>query len=173
MNVAFTDRRLGWWIRVMVTAVWVGVGLGAYAEEAEVINRGRYLIKVSGCNDCHTPNWMASPESVDESDWLIGMPVGWYGPWGTTYASNLRLSVTDYDENAWVTMLKTRKAMPPMPWINVSFYTDEDARAIYLYIKSLGAKGERMPAPLPPGTLPKTPYFDFHIKGLPVPSAAP
>jgi len=137
------------------------------SDEIEVVNRGRYLIRVSGCNDCHTPNYMVTPEAVPESDWLMGTPVGWLGPWGTTYASNLRLSVVDFPEDVWVNMLKTRKANPPMPWINVSFYTDEDARAIYKFIKSLGPKGEKMPAALPPGEIPKTPYFDFNIKGLP------
>ena len=150
---------------VPASAVWS-------SDETEVIDRGRYLIRVGGCNYCHTPNYMQSPERVVEDDWLIGLPVGWYGPWGTTYAANLRLSVQTYTEDAWVEMLKTRKTMPPMPWINVSHYTDADARAVYRFIKSLGPKGEKMPLIVPPGELPKTPYFDFHIKGLPVPSSA-
>jgi mono/diheme cytochrome c family protein len=136
-------------------------------REQEILHRGRYLVRVAGCNDCHTPNYMVDPEAVVEDDWLIGVPVGWLGPWGTTYAANLRLSVHEFPEDVWIQMLRTRKANPPMPWINVSFLTDGDAQAMYRYIKSLGPKGERMPAPLPPGEMPTTPYFDFNIKGLP------
>ncbi len=157
---------------VLLSCLLSSMAALAVEDESEVINRGRYLVRVGGCNDCHTPNYMESPDKVEESDWLIGLSVGWFGPWGTTYAANLRLSVQDYTEDAWVEMLKTRKAMPPMPWINVSHYTDADARAVYRFIKHLGPKGEKMPAPVPPGELPKTPYFDFHVKGLPVPSSA-
>ena len=47
-----------------------------------------------------------------------------------------------------------------MPWPSLSEMSDPDLRAVYKYIKSLGAKGERMPAAVPPGVEPKTPYID-------------
>jgi hypothetical protein len=39
--------------------------------------------------------------------------------------------------------------------------SDEDLRAIYQYIKSLGAKGEKAPDYLPPGAEPKGPVVVF------------
>lgn len=44
-------------------------------------------------------------------------------------------------EDDWVDMLHTRTAMPPMPWMNVNKMSDQDARAIYQYLDSLGPKG--------------------------------
>ena len=46
--------------------------------------RGKYLVQIAGCNDCHTPGFMQKGFDVPESDWLVGVPVGWRGPWGTT-----------------------------------------------------------------------------------------
>ncbi|MDH4245230.1 MAG: hypothetical protein OEV38_15905, partial [Nitrospira sp.] len=53
--------------------------------------RGRYLIKIAGCNDCHTTSYAEAAGKIPEQDWLKGDSIGWRGPWGTTYASNLRL----------------------------------------------------------------------------------
>ena len=87
------------------------------AERAATIERGRYLVTIGGCNDCHTP-WVMTergPEP-DMTRMLSGHPSdvkvtppkgaqqsaegGWvwsgfatntafHGPWGTTYAINL------------------------------------------------------------------------------------
>ena len=55
--------------------------------------RGRYLMQIAGCNDCHTAGYTASAGRVAETLWLTGDQLGWRGPWGTTYASNLGLLV--------------------------------------------------------------------------------
>lgn len=47
-----------------------------------------------------------------KKDWLTGSPMGWRGPWGTTYAVNLRLSVESYTEDQWVDLLHNRNKMP-------------------------------------------------------------
>src|SRR4051794_1557083 len=56
---------------------------------------GRYLIKIAGCNDCHSPGGMEN-KLGPESDWLTGSPLGFNGPWGTSYAPNLRLKIGPY-----------------------------------------------------------------------------
>ena len=43
----------------------------------------------------------------------------WNGPWGTTYASNLRLYVQDLPEDGFVSVMRMRKTNPPMPWPTV------------------------------------------------------
>lgn len=120
---------------------------------------GRYLVLVGGCNDCHTPGFMEQGLKVPESDWLTGLPVGWRGPWGTTYASNLRLSVQSFNEDLWVKLNHTRSARPPMPWASLHSMTEKDLRAVYRYIKSLGPAGQPTPAALPPNQEPTTPYL--------------
>ncbi len=123
------------------------------------VERGRYLAIIGGCNDCHTDGYLEREGDVPEADWLMGSALGWRGPWGTTYARNLRLTVQGLSEDEWVTTLRTRKTMPPMPWSNVNQLAESDARVLYRYIRSLGSAGEPMPATVPPDQEPTTPYF--------------
>jgi cytochrome c553 len=80
---------------------------------AQRIERGRYLVNIGGCNDCHSPKMMTdkgpvpdpalllsghpSAVPVAKSDtsttnyWLLFHPMGTAarGPWGTSFAANL------------------------------------------------------------------------------------
>lgn len=134
------------------------------ATEESMEQRGRYLVATAGCNDCHTPGWMQEGAKVGEEAWLTGVPVGWRGPWGTTYASNLRLFVKDMDEDLFVQVVRARNTRPPMPWMNLHAMNESDLRAIYRYVRSLPVTGERMPEYCPPGVEPKTPYFVMEPK---------
>lgn len=125
------------------------------------VERGRYLVKVTGCNDCHTPGYAMSGGKVPEAEWLTGDTLGWRGPWGTTYPINLRLYMTSMPEAQWVKVAKTNKARPPMPWFALHDMTEQDLRALYRYVKHLGPAGAPAPAYLPPGTEPRTAYVQF------------
>ncbi len=122
---------------------------------------GRYLVRIQGCNDCHTPGYSMNGGQVPEAEWLTGTSLGWYGPWGTSYASNLRVMAAEMPEEVWVKMLHERHDRPPMPWSAVNAMSETDTRAMYRYIKSLGKRGPRMPDPLPPGKEPQTAYFSM------------
>jgi hypothetical protein len=123
---------------------------------------GRYLAIVGGCHDCHTPGYMEAVDgNVPQELWLTGLPVGFQGPWGTTYPKNLRLTVAERSEDEFVQLLHTRKTLPPMPWANVNRLHEQDARALYRFIKSLGPGGTAAPENAPPGQTPKTPYIVF------------
>jgi hypothetical protein len=93
-------------------------GLPAIAA-ADVNEVGRYLAVFALCNDCHTAGWLPAGD-VPEEQWMAGNPVGYEGPWGITFPSNLRLRVQEWSEEQWVQTLKTRKALDPMPWIAVN-----------------------------------------------------
>lgn len=123
------------------------------------IDAGRYLVVIGGCNDCHTANWGETDGAVPEADWLTGVPIGWRGRWGTSYASNLRLLVNDLSEDAWVAMLRARTGLPPMPWTNTKQMSESDSRALYRFIRSLGVRGERMPVAVDVNAEPQTPYL--------------
>jgi mono/diheme cytochrome c family protein len=125
------------------------------------VAQGRYLVMMSGCNDCHTRGYMQLEAKVPETDWLTGESVGWHGPWGTTYPINLRLFMQYLSEDAWIKFSRAAKSRPAMPSWVLHEMRDEDLRAIYYFIKSLGPKGENAPAYLPPNQKPKAPYFDF------------
>ena len=143
-----------------------GATHSAWAGQADDIRHGRYLIQTSGCNDCHTPGYMQKDGQVPESEWLTGDAMGWHGPWGTTYPANLRLLFSQIDEQAW--LARARLPMrPPMPSPSLRAMSDADLRAIYRYVKSLGAKGPAAPAYVPPGGKVATPYLDLTPKNLP------
>lgn len=135
----------------------------AKLNESSGIERGRYLVRITGCNDCHTPMYGPLNGEVPEKDWLIGVPVGWKGGWGTTYATNLRQRAANMTEDQWVSYLKNLKSRPPMPYFAVNEFSEKDSRAIYKFIKSLGDHSQVIPAALPPGEKPATPYVNFEV----------
>src|SRR6185437_826318 len=85
------------------------------SKESAAVARGRYLVTVAGCNDCHSPKIITAQGSeVDASRPLSGHPAdeklpelpagvvtpttwiattedltAWVGPWGTSFAANL------------------------------------------------------------------------------------
>jgi hypothetical protein len=129
--------------------------------DTEMVKRGRYIAKIAGCNDCHTRGYLISDGKVPEKQWLSGDTFGWHGPWGTTYGPNLRLFVSNMSEDEWVNTAKTLKRLPPMPWFNLNAMMENDLRALYQFIRSLGEPGEPAPAYLPPGQTPNLPYAIF------------
>jgi mono/diheme cytochrome c family protein len=106
---------------------------GASPEEA-----GRYIVRTSGCNDCHTPNFMVIGEKVPEAQWLVGNPIGFRGPWGTTYPQNLRRFVQPFTPEQFIEVVRKRYDRPPMPWSQLHAMSDADLKAVYTYLKNLG-----------------------------------
>jgi mono/diheme cytochrome c family protein len=129
------------------------------------VDAGRYLVKIGGCNDCHTPGYveqiMMTGKQMPESDWLKGADVGFSGPWGVSYAANLRLSFQNMTEDQFVELARTGQGRPPMPWPSLQAMSDPDLKAIYAYIRSLGAAGVAAPAALSPGVEPDRPHIAF------------
>lgn len=133
----------------------------AFAQsDLETVDKGRYLVTIAGCNDCHTAGYPESGGKTPESQWLKGSPIGYQGPWGTTYPANLRLSAANMNEEQFIARSRS-ELLPPMPWFNLLAMTDDDLKAIYRYIKSLGEPGEAVPAYVPPGVSPTTPFILF------------
>jgi len=141
---------------------------GPRVVAANDIEAGRYLVLVGGCNDCHTDGFPQSGGTIPEAQRLTGRSVGYQGPWGVSYASNLRLLAANTTEDGWVEIMKTKKLLPPMPSHNLAKMSDPDLRAIYRYVQSLGAAGQPEPENLPPGVAPKTPVENM----VPVPPKA-
>lgn len=130
-------------------------------SRTDMIARGRYVATIGGCNDCHTPDYAMKNGDVPESLWFTGDSLGWRGPWGTTYATNLRMYLAGMTEDQWVQNARTLKARPPMPWFNLRKMEEQDLRALYRYVRSLGAPGKPAPAYLPPDKQPSGPVVMF------------
>lgn len=130
-------------------------------QNAKHIEHGRYLVKIAGCNDCHTTGYAQSGGQIPEKEWLKGDQLGWRGPWGTTYAINLRVHVQNISEEQWVNAARTTKSRPPMPWFALRDMKDSDLRDIYRFIKQLGAAGAAAPSFVPPDQTATGPYVQF------------
>ena len=86
----------------------------AAGADAQKLARGKYLVTVAGCNDCHTP-WKMGPKGPEpdmsrmlsghpdsmalppapklpEGPWIVTVAAtntAWSGPWGVSYTANL------------------------------------------------------------------------------------
>ena len=155
--------------KVIATAVCGVVGTAAAISGAAVAAgksdpmtaRGKYVVTIGGCNDCHTPGYAENEGKVPEKDWLTGDILGWRGPWGTTYPVNLRNYMDKLTEKQWVAKAKNLQARPPMPAVNVRQMTDQDLKAVYHYVKRLGPAGNEAPAYVPPDKTPNPPFVQF------------
>lgn len=141
------------------------------APMVDLVARGEYLVKTTGCNDCHTAGYGEQGGDVDKAQWLTGSSLGYSGPWGTTYAANLRLTLAGMDEAQWLEYSANLRTRPIMPDFAVRAMTEEDRRAIYRFVRSLGPGGQPAPSYLPPGQTPSLPYFTLVLP--PAPPASP
>jgi mono/diheme cytochrome c family protein len=118
--------------------------------------RGKYLVDIAGCNDCHTPGYFFG--KPDMSRFLGGSEVGFEIPGlGVFHGPNL----TPDDETGlgkWsvaeiVKALQTgvrpdgRELVPVMPWRAFANLTKDDANAIATYLKSVPAVKNKVPGP--------------------------
>lgn len=132
----------------------------AVASDA-LLAHGEYIVRIGGCNDCHTPGYAQRGGDVPKAEWLTGSPLGYRGPWGTTYASNLRLTIANLDEAQWLAYTANLHTRPIMPDFMLRGMREHDRRAIHRFVRSLGPAGSPAPAALPPGELPPAPYFEL------------
>lgn len=128
------------------------------------VERGKYLVTMFGCNDCHTDGFAPSEGKVPEEKWLLGSSVGWKGPWGTTYPINLRIFFQGLSEDQWISFARKQNSRPPMPSYVLHEMHEADLRSIYQFVRSLRPVGSLAPAFIAPGTEPTTPYFNFELQ---------
>jgi mono/diheme cytochrome c family protein len=127
----------------------------------ETVDRGCYVALIGGCNDCHTAGFAPGGGEVPESAWLTGDALGYQGPWGTTYAPNLRRYFEALTEDQWVALAPSFRARPPMPFWVINAMTEGDLRALYRFVRSLGEVGDPAPAYAGPGEAVTTPVVLF------------
>lgn len=148
---------------ISVAAAMMAAATVAQANEPATpsADYGKTVSIIGGCNDCHTADYNMKGGVINPDTALKGNPVGYQGPWGTTYAINLRVLASTMKEDDWVKYLQTFTARPPMPFYNVHAMDEVQMRSLYQYIVSLGAPGDPAPDYVPPGQKPKSPYNVF------------
>jgi mono/diheme cytochrome c family protein len=135
----------------------------ADAASEKQIARGKYLVTLGGCNDCHTPGYFLG--KPDFAHALSGSEVGFEIPgMGTFYGPNLTpdkdTGLGNWTAKQIVTAFTTgkrpdgRELAPIMPWHALANLTKRDANAIAAYLQSLPAVKNKAPGPFGPNQKP-------------------
>jgi mono/diheme cytochrome c family protein len=157
----------------------------AAAAENDVA-RGKYMVSLMGCTDCHTPGHFLGKE--DASRFLGGSEVGFAIPglgvfYGPNLTSDKDTGLGNWTEAQIITALTTgkrpdgRMLAPSMPWRGFANLTKADAEAIAAYLKSLPPIKNKVPGPFGPTQTPTS--FVMTVQpgdvyaGLPKPPAPP
>ena len=142
--------------RLLVAAI-LSAGLMAAANAADpLVERGKYLVTIGGCGDCHTPGYFLG--KPDLSRQLGGSEVGFEVPdHGVFYGPNLTMDketgLGGWTDAQIAAALTTgvrpdgRKLVSIMPWRNYAALTKPDVGAIIGYLKSLPPVKNKVPGP--------------------------
>jgi mono/diheme cytochrome c family protein len=146
-------------IAIISLATALAVPTGKVSAAQTQVQRGKYLVSIIPCTDCHTPgSFLGKP---DMKRYLGGSDVGFEVPGlGVFYAPNL----TPDDETGLGKWTKEQIATaitkgvrpdgrilaPPMPVESFKHLTHADALAIAAYLKSLPPIKNKVPGPFGP-----------------------
>src|SRR6516162_11729123 len=117
----------------------------ASADDAQA-ERGKYLVIVAGCSDCHTPGALLG--APDMKSYLGGSDVGFAIPGAGVFVGQNLTPDKETGLGAWtdtqiIAAIRTgqtpdgRQLSPVMPYPALAHLTDEDAQAIVAFLKSL------------------------------------
>ena len=155
-------------LRISVRLAFATASVMALAAFAAIADdsqntRGKYLVTISGCNDCHTPGYFF--DIPDMARFLSGSEVGFEVPsLGVFHGPNLTpdpdtgLGKWSMDQIATAITKGERPdgrvLAPIMPWHAFANLTREDARAIVAFLKSLPPIKNKVPGPFGPSEKP-------------------
>lgn len=127
------------------------------------VERGKYLVEIMGCTDCHTPgHFLGHP---DETRYLGGSDVGFGIPHLGVFVGPNLTPDTETGLGKWtarqiVTAITKgerpdgRILAPSMPWRGFSALTQPDALAIAAFLKTVPPVKNKVPGPFGPNDTP-------------------
>jgi mono/diheme cytochrome c family protein len=144
----------------------------ASGSAAAAADRGRYLVAIMDCTGCHnTGSFSPKPEAGYLQGGTVGFEVPGLGVfWPPNLTPHPEAGLGRWSEAdivAAVTQGKRpdgRQLAPAMPWPAYSALTDQDARAIAAYLKTLPPSDRRVPNPTQPTTA-SAPYLTVKAPG--------
>ena len=136
----------------------------ASADNAQ-IERGKYLVTIGSCNDCHTPGYFLGKPDFEHA--LSGSDVGFGLPGlGTFVGRNLtpdkETGLGNWTDEQIISAFTAgvrpdgRRLAPIMPYQNLSHLSSDDAHAIVAYLRSIPAVKNAVPGPFGPKDTPST-----------------
>jgi mono/diheme cytochrome c family protein len=146
----------------------VGGGTGHAAEGTAEAGRGEYLAHIMDCTGCHTPGALTG--KPDRFRYLGGSEIGFEIPEvGVFFPPNItpdpETGLGTWSKEDIVRAVRTgvrpdgRELVPIMPWRSYANLSDEDARALATYLKTLAPIRYRAPGPFGPDETPTGPYL--------------
>jgi mono/diheme cytochrome c family protein len=132
------------------------------------VERGRYLATIMDCGGCHTPGAMTGQPDMAHA--LSGSDLGFEIPeLGVFYPPNLtpdkETGLGNWSEEELMTAIRTgvrpdgRELAPVMPWHSYAALTDNDAKALVAFLKTLPPVTHKVPGPFGPSEARTAPYF--------------
>lgn len=157
-------------VRLALTASVVALPVFVATADDAQITRGKYLVTLGGCNDCHTPGYFFG--EPDMSRFLGGSDVGFEIPGqgvfiGRNITPDKETGIGSWTLEQIVTAIQTgerpdgRILAPIMPWHAFAELTADDAMAIAAFLQSLTPVNNHVPGPFKPGE--KVSTFMFRI----------
>ena len=152
----FMSKRL-YLAAAAAAAVLIAPFHGASADA--LTNRGKYLVELGGCSDCHTPgNFLGHP---DMKRFLGGSDVGFAIPGlgvfvGRNLTPDKETGLGKWTRQQIITAFTTgkrpdgRMLAPIMPWRALAHLTRRDAESIAAYLQSLPPVEHAVPGPFGP-----------------------
>src|SRR4051812_16889913 len=148
------------------------VALAGAVQAQTPVERGQYLVTITGCNDCHTPGAMLG--QPDAKRRLGGSDVGFGDPASGVWVGGNLTPDKETGLGKWTTaeilaaitkgkMPDGRELSPIMPWPALSHLTSDDANAIATYLQSLPPVSNATPGPFKAGETPGVPYVSTVI----------
>ena len=125
---------------ISILAVLVAATAFGDANKKTQVERGGYLVRIMGCNDCHTP-WkmgqkgpepdmsralsghpeaiaITAPAKLPDGAWLAAISAtntAWSGPWGVSFTANLtpdkETGLVNWTEEQFIQTLRTGKRL--------------------------------------------------------------
>jgi mono/diheme cytochrome c family protein len=153
--------------RAAAVALLIGLTCPTVAA-AQDLARGKYLVTMGGCNDCHTPGYFLG--KPDMGRFLGGSDVGFEMPGlGVFFGPNLtpdkETGLGEWSAEQIVAAIQTgqrpdgRVLVPIMPSHAFANLTKADAAAIAAYLKSLPPVKNKAPGPFGPSEKPTAPFM--------------
>jgi mono/diheme cytochrome c family protein len=148
----------------MAAALTLTLAAGpVWAADNDAVQRGKYLVSLGGCQDCHTPGHFFGKR--DPTRVLGGSEVGFALPGlGVFYGPNLtpdkETGLGAWSEQQIATAITTgmrpdgRQLAPIMPWRDFANLSRADALAIAAFLKSLPPVRNKVPGPFGPNEKP-------------------
>lgn len=163
-------------MKLMLAALLASLPMApALSADPAAIARGKYLVILASCGDCHTPGYFLG--KPDLARLLGGSDVGFEVPGlgvfhGPNLTSDKATGLGDWSDEAIVKAIQTgvrpdgRVLAPIMPWHAFASLTRQDATAIVAYLRGLPAVSNKVPGPFGPNDKPTS----FVMKIVPAPN---